>query len=155
MSGISSSSGVSQGNAGAIPQTSFSAGTAYSLTNAAAAVVFGTTSPSVTIPEPGTYLVLARAQTRFNAATFSASRTINVKMRRTNNTATDLANGAATGITGIVTTLVGGCVDMSWWTIYTTNNSSDTITLFSSLTAAPEAGSLDLVEASIIAMRLQ
>ena len=133
----------------------FAVGTAYSMTDTPAALDFGTTDPSVTITGAGTYLLIARAQTRFNSATFAASRTITLKLRRTNNTAADLTNGAVTQITGVVTTLTAGGMDLTWAALYTTANTDDAVTIFGDVSVVPTAGSMDVAEASIIAIRLQ
>lgn len=134
------------------PVAATAAGTAYTLTATSAAAVFGTTSPSITITAPGTYLLLARAQARHNGATFAASRTVTHKMRRTNNTAADVAS--LTCVTGIVTTLTAALMEHSWWAVYTTTNSNDVVTIFSDVSVLPTAGTLDLAEASIIAVRI-
>lgn len=136
-------------------KSSYSAGTAYTLTNTAAALVFGTTSPSITLDLPGTYLILGSTDIRFNGATFAASRTITMKLRRTNNTAADLAGGSDTGITGIVTTLTSEAGGLTMMALYTTTNTNDIITIFGDVSTVPSAGSLDVAEASIIAIRLQ
>lgn len=134
----------------------FAAGTAYSLTNTAAALTFGTTSPALTINAAGTYLIIARCRLNFNAATFVATRTTTIKLRRTNNTAADLTNGAVTGTTIVsVSALTYTFIDQTWAAIYTTSNADDALTLFGSIDTAPGAGSVDAAEASIIAIRLQ
>lgn len=137
------------------PLTSFAAGTAYTLTNTPAAITFGTTSPSITINSPGTYLLIARSKLIYNAATFAANQTATSKLRRTNNTAGDLTNGSAVVTTSIITLITALCSDQTWFTTYTTTNSNDIISLFADVTTIPGAGSLQCAEASIIAIRLQ
>lgn len=134
----------------------YAAGTAYQLTNTAAALTFGTTSPSLTLDKAGTYLLLARVNLLYNGATFAASRTVTLKLRRTNNTAADLTNGTATAATDIVTTktFTFGVFELPQ-VIYTTALTNDAIALFGDVSVVPTAGSLDAVAANIVAIRLK
>lgn len=135
--------------------TSYAAGTAYALTATPAQVVFGTTSPALTINGPGTYLILANAKIDYAGATFAAVRTPTLKLRRTNNTAADLTNGSVTSSTAIITALTFSFINQAWWTIYTTTNSDDIIQLFGSIDAIPTAGALNVSAASLLAFRIQ
>lgn len=131
------------------------AGTAYVLTNTAAALDFGTTDPSLVINKAGTYLLLARFNLKYNGATFAAARTVTMKLRRTNNTPADLTGGTTVLTTDIITTktftfVAGGLPAV----IYTTTNVDDAITIFGDVNTVPTAGSLDAVEANIVAVRL-
>lgn len=158
MVGMSSRGGVSTdfpNLLSANQKATYAAGTAYSLTNTSTALTFGTTSPVITLDLPGTYLILARTDCRNNAATFAASRTITMKLRRTNNTAADLAGGNDTGITGVVTTTTSESDSFIMMALYTTSNTNDSITIFGDVSVVPTAGSLDVVEASVLAIRLQ
>lgn len=130
-------------------------GTAYSLTTTPTALTFGTTSPALTINKAGTYLLLGRVNVKYNGATFAASRVVTLKLRRTNNTAADLTNGTMTAATDIVTTktFTFGTFELPP-IVYTTANLTDAITIFGDVAVAPTAGSLDTVEASIVAIRL-
>lgn len=133
----------------------YAAGTAYSLTNTAAALDFGTTDPSLVLNKAGTYLIFGRVNLKYNAATFAAVRTATLKLRRTNNTAADLTNGTMTAATQIITTLTYTMGVFSLPpVIYTTAVLTDAITIFGNLDVVPTAGSLDAVEASIVAVRL-
>lgn len=133
----------------------YAAGTAYALTATPAALDFGTTDPVVTLAKAGTYLLLARVNLKYNAATFAASRTVTLKLRRTNNTAADLTNGTLTSLTDIITTktYTFGVFDLPR-IIYTTTNTNDAITIFGDVSVIPTAGSLDAVAAEIVAVRL-
>lgn len=134
----------------------FAAGTAYSLTNTQAAVTFGTTSPSLALTAAGVYLIFARVRLDYNGATFAANQTAAMKLRRTNNTPADLTNGSIAAITQIVTTQSFTMGDYSWMSaFYTTSNTNDAIAIFAALGTIPGAGSLDVVEAQIMAIRLQ
>lgn len=133
----------------------YGAGTAYTITATQAAVVMGTTSPVLVLDKAGIYRISARAQVRLAGATFAASRTVTVKLRRTNNTALDLPNGSGSIITGTTTTATveGGSVIIPE-VIYTTANINDSITLFAGIDTIPSAGSIQIVSASIIATRI-
>ena len=134
----------------------YAAGTAaVALGTVAALIDFSTTDPSLTITAAGTYLMRARALMNYNGATFAASRNTTLKLRRTNNTAADLTNATVTGKTDIVTTLTYTFLDQGWDVIYTTTNADDIIQMFGNLDVVPSAGSLDVAEASIVAVRLQ
>lgn len=133
----------------------YAAGTAYSLTATAAALTFGTTSPSLVLTEPGTYKITARVRTDYNGATFAAVRTSTLKLRRTNNTAADLTNGTVTAKTQVVTGFNGTFLDQTWTVNnYATANIDDAIAIFGSLDVIPTAGSFDAAEAFIVAERL-
>lgn len=134
----------------------FASGTVYSLTNTQAALTFGTTSPSLSLTAAGTYLILARVKLDYNGATFAAVRNATLKLRRTNNTPADLTNGSTTIKTQIITTLTYTFGDIMWTPdFYVTANANDTIAIFGALDVVPTAGSLDAVEAQIMAIRLQ
>lgn len=133
----------------------YAAGTAYSLTDTSAALDFGTTDPSIVLDKAGTYLLIANVNLLYNAATFAASETVTLKLRRTNNTAADVANSSLVLATDIITTLTYtfGAVSLPA-VFYTTTNVDDAITIFGDVSTAPGAGSLDATAASIIAIRL-
>ena len=149
--GSSATSGITNAQ-----QTSVvAAGTAYALTATAAAVVFGTTSPTITLPAAGTYLIFARAKLDYAAATFAAVRTATLKLTRTNNTPADLT-GSSTGLaTQILTALTFTMPPALIMVLYTTSNANDAIALYGSLDVVPTAGNLNVTEASIVAIRLQ
>lgn len=135
--------------------TSYSVGTAYSLTNTQAALTFGTTSPSITITSPGTYLIFYRAVVDYTGATFAAVRTATFKLRRTNNTAADVTGSSVATLTSILTLITSTMAPISGVVTYTTTNSDDVVKIFGALDVVPTAGSLDVSSASIVAIRLQ
>lgn len=154
---ISSGAGVSPGGIqGALTSLSvYASGSAYSLTNTSALLDFGTTDPSLTITEAGTYLLFARVRYDYNAATFAAVRTVTSKLRRTNNTAADVSNSSASWKTDIITTLTYTAVIHTLPVVsYTTANTDDVIQLWGDVSTVPSAGSLDAVEASIVALKI-
>ena len=136
-------------------RTVYAAGTAYSLTATPAALDFGTTDPVVVLNKAGTYAIRAKVRLNYVGPTFAASRTVTIKLRRTNNTAADLTNGTEVVLTAIVTTVTATFMEVVLpEVIYTTANIDDSITLFGDVSATPSAGSLDAVAASIVAVRL-
>jgi len=118
------------------------AGTAYSLTNAAAKVDFGTTDPVIVIDKPGTYEVLAQIQLEYTGATVAAE-TATVKVRRTNNTAADASSVVVIDLP-VATTLTHtyGIITIPPFT-YTTANSDDSLEIFANVSAALGAGTID------------
>lgn len=153
---ILSGSGVSPAGVGVITsQSVYAAGTAYSLTNTAARVTFGTTSPILTLTAAGTYLLMAQFRLDYNAATFVADRIITMKLRRTNNTAADLTAASIQLITAIVTTVTQtfdtGFIPV---VVYTTANTNDDIEMWGSINTVPSAGSMDVSAASIVALKI-
>lgn len=133
----------------------YAAGTAYSLTNTYAKLDFGTTDPAITITTPGTYMLMARARIDYTGATFVANRIVSLKIRRTNNTAADVANSTASFAVDIVTTFTGTAMVLSLPpVIYTTTNSNDALEVEGKVDTVPSAGSIDAVEAEIVAIRI-
>ncbi len=135
--------------------SAYAAGTPYQLTATPALLNFGTTDPTLTITSAGVWLILARARIDYTAATFAAVRTGTLKLRRTNNTAADIAASPAGFLTDIITTLTYtlAVIDLQP-IIYTTTNSNDLLELWGSISVIPSAGSLDASEASIVAIKL-
>lgn len=141
--------------AGGANLVAYASGTAYQLTATPALLNFGTTDPSLTITSAGVWLILARARIDYTGATFAAVRTGTLKIRRTNNTAADIANSSVGFLTGIITTLTYtlAVVDIQP-IIYTTTNSNDILEVWGSISVIPTAGSIDASEASIVAIKL-
>jgi hypothetical protein len=135
--------------------TVYASGTSYQLTATPAQVVFGTTSPSLTITSSGVWLLLARARVDYTGSTFAAVRTGALKLRRTNNTAADIASATAGFLTDIITTLTYTLVEFDLPpVVYTTTNATDIIQLYGSISVIPTAGSIDISEAAIVAVKL-
>lgn len=137
------------------PLSVYAAGTAYSLTGTAAAMTFGTTNPVLVLDKAGTYKIEGRAYAQYNGATYASNQTATVKLRRTNNTAADIANATTTAKLRVITTITDtvGVMPLPPVT-YTTTNTNDSITLFGSVSSTPAAGSVDISEASIFATLL-
>jgi hypothetical protein len=116
---------------------------------------FGTTDPSLTITSAGVWLILARVRIDYTGSTFLAVRTGTLKLRRTNNTAADIANSSCQFLTDIITTLTYtlDVIDLPP-IIYTTTNANDIIEIWGDISVVPTAGSIDASEASIVAIKL-
>jgi hypothetical protein len=137
------------------PLSVYAAGTVYTLTAVSAAVDFGTTDPIITVTAAGTYSIRARVKVALNAATFAANRTLTVKIRRTNNTAADVANSTTTYIVPI-TTAITNTLDVIQLpeVLYTTALTNDTLQIFADISTLPSAGTISIDEASIVALRV-
>ena len=136
----------------------YAAGTAATITNVAAALDFtgsGSIDPSLTLAEPGTYLIFGKAQLYYSAATFVAPQTCQIYLYRTNNTPAALAHATTTVPLRVVTaTTDNGGAAVIPPILYTTTNTSDTITVYGTLSTLVSAGSFQATEASIVAVRL-
>ncbi len=100
-----------------------------------------------------TYLLSALVRLDYVGATFAANQTVTVKIRRTNNTAADIAT--STLMLAIVTTVTYSVGQVAVIAIpYTTAGVSDTVQIFVSVSVVPSAGNLTVVEAAITAARL-
>lgn len=130
------------------------AGTAYSMTNTAAAVDLGTTDPALIITEPGTYLLFANATLEAAAATIT-TQTAALKLRRTNNTAADVTGSDKAVDLPVMTTLTNTIGDFQMGPVlYVTANRDDALAVFASLSAAAGAGNITVSAARIVAIRL-
>lgn len=135
--------------------SAYASGTVYSLTTSAAKLNFGTIDPAITITQPGKYLIFARARIDYNGATFAAPQTITIKIRRTNNTAADLSDATASLKTRIITTQsdTAGIIVLPV-TVYETDANDDELEVWGSIGTGPSAGSVDAVQAEIVAIRV-
>lgn len=134
----------------------YAAGTAYNLTASSALMDFGTTDPSVTFTQAGTYKITAGFYYDYSGATFGGNQTLTAKLRRTNNTASDVTNTTIPNITlDIVTTFTGGGAFVQLPpVIYTTVNTDDILQLWGNLSATPSAGNMRVTGAWINAERV-
>lgn len=146
---IPKSSSVSTTNVSA-----YSVGTVYSLTTTSQKLTFGTTSPSVTLPSPGTYLIISNLTVGYSGLTNLVVNTCNFKLRRTNNTAADLSNTSTSFDVPVVTLLTQTAGDADINTIlYTTTNSNDVIEMWGNRTGGVTAGSVNVNQAYILAIK--
>jgi len=134
-------------------QEGIASGSVYTITTVVQAVDFGTNDPAIVIPEAGVWLVLGWIQVDSVAATIGTTQNLDLRVRRTNNTAADLCQvivdlPAQTALTHTV----------GVWqlppAIYTTFNTNDAIALFAGLSSALAAGTLTVPRARITAVRL-
>jgi len=140
------------------PVTKYGSGTAHTITGASfAAVVFGTSgTQEVTLTTAGTWLLQARARVDFVGATFAAVRTVSFKNRRTNNTAGDVTNSATAFKTPLsVAALTYTALDVVFPPVtYATANVDDVLQMQVAIDTDPGAGSVQIVEADIVATYL-
>lgn len=130
-------------------------GPAYALTATPAVLNVGAQNLSLVISSPGVWALYAQARVDYAGATFAASREVTFKLRRTNNTAADIANSSVGFATEIITTLTYTAELVSVPPIiYSTSNSDDIIQLWGSIAVIPTAGAINVVEASVVAIRL-
>ncbi len=131
-----------------------SGGTGFTIPASQGNVVFGTTSPTVTLTSPGTYSITGAMSYGPNGCTSTNQTAVYLGVKRTNNTAAVLANRAVggfevlTGVTGIMGT--GPIMPM----VYTTTNSDDILTLVANYTGTITVGSLVSNDAVIMAVKL-
>lgn len=134
--------------------SAYSAGTIYSLTTTSQKMTFGTTSPSITLPSSGTYIIYSNLTIGYSGLTNAAINTCNFKLRRTNNTATDLSNTNSSFDVPIVTLLTTTAGDADINTIiYTTNTSGDVIEMWGNRTGGITLGSINVNQAYILAVK--
>ena len=133
----------------------YGVGTAYALTNTAAAIDFGTTDPVIVLDKAGTYLILGHVNLAYNAATVAAE-TASIKVRRTNNTAADLSVVPVLDLpASTLLTHTYEIVPIPPF-VYTTTATDDSITLFANVSAVLSAGTIDAtaIGTSLVAVRL-
>lgn len=152
---ISAGAGVSpSGTQPALSSLSvYASGTPPALTATPGLLDFGTTDPTLVITSPGTWLLFCNIRLDYAAATFASSRTIALKVRRTNNTAADVTNATAGGETGVITTTTK-TENYPIIVSYTTANSDDLLELWGSVSVAPSAGDLTAAGAFIMALKI-
>lgn len=134
--------------------TAYAAGTPYTMTATPAQVAFGTTSPAVTLSTAGTYLIMAASNLQYVAATYAGNQTASLKLRRTNNTASDLPNATRTIELRIITTITDDAGIVSIPAVVYTASAGDIIQIYGSVSATPAAGSVQCTSAEIIAVRI-
>jgi hypothetical protein len=135
----------------------YGSGTAHTVTGASfATVTFGTSgAQQITLTTAGTWLITARARCDYVGATFAASRTVSLKIRRLNNTAGDVTHAATAWKTQIITTLSFTALDAVLASAqYVTANVDDVLALQVAIDTDPTAGSLQITEAEIVATYL-
>ncbi len=132
----------------------YGAGTAYTLTTTPALVNFGTTPVSLTMGQTTTYLLSGQVKVDYSATTFSANRTVSVKLRRTNNTPTDVSDALVTYTTQIVTTVNGTLAILTLPEVAYVATAGDILQMFISVDTLPDAGSVKAITGNITALPL-
>ncbi len=132
--------------------------TAYVMTAAAVndvstQVTINGTLISIPIPRAGTYLLSGLIKFDYNGATFAASRQITAKLRNTF-TAADIVNATANFFTQVITTLTYTEGIMTIPPVVATLSNTDIITMLARVAVLPTAGTLEVAEASIVAVKL-
>lgn len=134
---------------------SVASGTSYTMTGTPTALSFGTASPSITLASTGTWAIWANVQTSYAGATYLSLQYTTYKLRRTNNTASDLADGSRSNAMNVITTLTTSGPQTVLGPIVYSGTSGDVITIFGNLSASPTLGSVTASSASIFAQRQQ
>lgn len=135
--------------------TVYGAGTAYTLTNTATALDFGTTDPTIVLNVAGTYLISGQINLAYNGATVSTE-TATLKVRRTNNTAADLSAVVVLDLpVSTILTNTYGIFQIPPF-VYTTVATDDSVSIFGNVSAGLGAGSIDVtaIGTSLVAIRL-
>jgi len=131
-------------------------GTSYNFTGTYAKITLGTTSPTVTLPAAGTYLIVTNAKVDYSGLTTLSTGNVNLKLRRTNNTATDVLATQSFPL-GIVTLLTSTAADVDVRQfLYTTATSGDVIELWGQVTNTLSVGSVQIAAngATLTAVRI-
>jgi len=139
---------------GSTALTSYGSGTPYVLTAVDSQMVFGTSSPQITLPTAGTWLITALVQVSGNAPGTVAG-TMNLHLQRTNNTAGNVPNsnailnfnGAASNvyIDQVVPLKIG---------VYPTVSAGDTLQLWGFQTNSSGTTFYSIITASLSAYRI-
>lgn len=129
-------------------------GTGYNLTNTSALLDFSGSDPIVSITQSGTWKIQAGVYINYVGATVT-TQTMTFKLRRTNNTASDIVSlPVALNLTPCTnTTGYGQFIQLPpFW--YSTGNTSDIIQLWGNISAALSAGNIQVVGAWITAEKI-
>lgn len=124
----------------------------YALTTTASAP---TGASALVISSPGTYMVSATVSTSFSGATLAAVQAATCYLYRTNNTAATITDTTGSVLTPILTTttLTGPTIQMGMVS-YSTSNSTDSLSVYCSMSVVPSAGSMQVTGTHISAVRV-
>ena len=126
--------------------------TVYSLTATAAQITGAQFILNGTVGD--VFAIFFRVNVKYNGATFAAAQNAIIKARRTSGTAADCTNGSATKPTAVSTTRTENFAEFSKPFFYTLTSTADTIQLYGSVAVIPSAGSLDVTEWDVVAIRV-
>lgn len=127
-------------------------GIAYTFTASVAKVAFGTTSPEVTLPTAGTWLILARITIAYAGAT-TTGQSISVKIRNVTDS-TDLAGSNFTMSLGAHTTITESFHSGEWSGIATVTAGAKNIQIFGGLSGLLSVGNMKAASGYMRAIRL-
>jgi hypothetical protein len=130
-------------------------GTTYALTNSSAEITFGTTSPSITLAQAGTYLILGRVRFDLWGESNAAKDSAIFNYYRTNNTPGVITNSTTSYSWPVLTTQTYSVEAMDLpFIVYTTTNTTDILQVYGNVAQNPGAGQVRVMEAQILAIRL-
>jgi len=137
------------------PLAARATGVAYTLTAVNAKIDFGTTDPSLTITAAGTWAINGVIKIDVTGATFAANQTVTLLVRRTNNTAANIASTTSTFTLPIMTlaTQTVAFIPVNE-VFYTTALANDVLELWADVSALPAVGSITVEAAYITAVRV-
>lgn len=130
-------------------------GTAFTLTTSAnTAFVLGTTSPTLTITNTGTYQIFASVKVNSNSATTTSGgeQLVNFNVRRTNGTPANLGETGTIYIPGNLTASIFGDVrgilvpDQAM-------TAGDVIVISGKITGLPDSGAMTIPQATLLAVQ--
>lgn len=131
--------------------TAVAAGTAYTLTGSFANVDFGTTDPTITISNAGNYLLTVDCSSSLNAATTVSGQSVEIILRRTNNTPADIGTVRYQPLpASTLGTADGPSVSISSFPY--TASAGDIVTVQAKITGTLGAGSVTITDAHIVAV---
>lgn len=123
-------------------------GTSYGLLD------FGTTDPAITIQNTGNYLITGKANFVARGATYGATNTYSIKLRRTSGTPADLTGSEAVNTIPIITTISEDLGIIDTRPVIYSATAGDVIQLWGILSATPSAGNVICDRADIVAIRI-
>jgi hypothetical protein len=135
--------------------TGYGSGDNYVVTDSSAEVDRGTNDSAIVLDTAGSFRIDGQLVLFYNGATFVSAQDITIKLRRTNNTAADIANSEIELASFVLTTFTGSISVAIPAIIYTTQNIGDRIAIFIDVAAAPSAGTLEVSEDSLIATAIE
>jgi hypothetical protein len=141
-------------NFSVVTNTSYAGGTAYTMTTTSAQVAFGTTSPSVTLTNAGTYILFSSGNVSYKGATYATNADFILKLRVTSGTPADILNSSRTNHLSIVTTVTNSFGSVKLPTVYYTGAANDVIQMFGNCVSLPTAGSIVVDQAEIVALKV-
>ena len=115
-----------------------------------------TSGPTLTITQPGTYMLSSSVSTTLAAATFTNFEAVTCQLYRTNNTPGAITSTLSTALTPSVTASSTGGPTISTPVIaYTTANSNDAIQVYCAISADPGAGAINATEVNMLGVRFK